>query len=332
MNYVTNKNMELISNGEDYLLKDRLDGSFIKFTKDELKVYEKFSNANTTEGLNEFENAIFSVFREMRVILAEGEEFKKQKEKFSLFNIRLKEWDTENLLNKISGLNTIIFNKFVQYIATSAILLSGILMISLYKNGVDFFDLHFYEISSGQEIFIIYALSILTLAIHEFSHALTMIQYGFKMKNMGVKLYFFQILVYCDLSELYETNKKSEKIKVYMAGTIAQIVISAVAIIIFSILFYGFGLRFDFILMFSIMNLLGAALNIVPFVKFDGYWILTTILNQYNLDKRALSEVIGLFKFDRKRNFKLVAFGVVSLFFKVYLVASTVYLCGELMH
>ena len=41
---------------------------------------------------------------------------------------------------------------------------------------------------------------------------MTMLHYNYNVKKIGFKLYFLQLLVYCDLSELYITENKKEKI------------------------------------------------------------------------------------------------------------------------
>ena len=85
-------------------------------------------------------------------------------------------------------------------------------------------------------------------------------------------------------------------------------------------------------MIFAILNLIGGLLNIIPFVKFDGYWLLTTILGIYNLDSKALKEVKNVFKREQKVDNGLLFFGIASIIFKAYLVFGTINIIHGFVH
>jgi len=142
------------------------------------------------------------------------------------------------------------------------------------------------------ELIILYVLSLLGLIIHEAAHAITCKKYYGEVKNVGIMLFYLQFSMFTDVSGIYMMNGKLKKILILGAGVISQWVVSSIAIIVFV-----FGLKtgysMDFLLYFAIVNTALSLLNLVPFVKFDGYWILTVILGTYNLREYSFEYLIS---------------------------------------
>ena len=98
---------------------------------------------------------------------------------------------------------------------------------------------------------------------------------------------------------------------------------SSVAIILYNILLIGFNNRIDVLIVYAMINFGIAIFNTIPFVKFDGYWILSTIFNSYNLDAKAQAEVKRFFKREDGIKSSLVLFGMISILVKGILLLET---------
>ena len=329
MKYIVRDDIEVFKQSDCYMLKDD-NGNFVRIKEKEYQVYKLFESERSREGLNEIELTILDALINVGIINEVGK-VAVEKKKFNIFNIKLIEFNIDSILNKIKVLNKFIFSRGFKIASLITVILSILSVFYLVNNGVELFNVKTYSLHCLNEVIILYIAIISSIAIHELSHAMTMLHYNYNVKKIGFKLYFLQLLVYCDLSELYITENKKEKINIYSAGVISQIIITAVALCIYTgILIIG-NINIAVLLIFAILNFMGAILNIVPLVKFDGYWILTTILGIYNLDSKSFAEFKNIF-LGRKFNKSLVSFAILSLAFKMYLVYSTVFIVQEYFH
>lgn len=332
MNFIVNKNLNVYKQQKGYVLKDTVNNRFMKFNENEYKVFEKFNEIKTTDNLSDEEIIIFDALREANIILEEGQVIKEDKEKFSLLNFKIIEWNTEFILDKIKWINNIIFNKIFKLIFALLIIGSVISIFFISKKNINVFSKEFYTTNSILEMVIVYLLMLITTGIHELSHALTMLHYNLEMKAIGIKLYFLQLLIYCDLSNLYIIEDKRKKINTYLAGIVSQIFFTSLAICTYTLFLIGLNIRMDFIMIFAVLNFIGGILNVMPLVKFDGYWVLTTILGIYNLDSKALKQLKNVFKREEKVTKGLLLFGIASIIFKAYLVFGTIDIVHGLVH
>ena len=239
------------------------------------------------------------------------------------FNFKVKEINPDKLLNKISAVNKIIFTKQFKCIYIFTILIALFSLHFIKNEGIDIFSLGFYTKQDLSKMFFVYLGVIITIGIHELAHALTLVHYNMKVSKIGLKFYFLQLIAYCDLSELYLIDDKKKKIATYSAGILSQIFCSSVAIILYNILLIGFNNRIDVLIVYAMINFGIAIFNTIPFVKFDGYWILSTIFNSYNLDAKAQAEVKRFFKREDGIKSSLVLFGMISILVKGILLLET---------
>lgn len=120
-------------------------------------------------------------------------------------------------------------------------------------------------------------------------------------------------------------NNKKDKFKALFAGIFSQWVLSAASIIIYILMNRVFHQDMVFLLAFSIINLMISIYNLIPFIKLDGYWIISLFLNMQNLYQKSLLYLFSKLRFIKKeyeseeRVNVLLCYGIVASIFYVLL-------------
>ncbi len=139
---------------------------------------------------------------------------------------------------------------------------------------------------------LVYAASVLLLGFaHEFSHALVAKSRGANVPAIGIMLFYFQPAFYADVSGIALLNNRAHRIETLLAGIQAN---NALVTFFFLLFFLAHGTALAPLLTLPIaLNAFVIIWNLVPFVEFDGYYILTEWFGELNLgvnSKRFLLE------------------------------------------
>jgi molybdopterin/thiamine biosynthesis adenylyltransferase/Zn-dependent protease len=137
------------------------------------------------------------------------------------------------------------------------------------------------------QILALIGLVFLATAVHEFGHALVCTLYGAPVRSMGIMLYYFQPAAYADVTDSWRLKNKWHRAAISAAGVYVQALVVAVTAAILLVLRIH-GKRSDLLLLYCGINLATMIFNLLPFVKLDGYWILSSILGIPNLRDRAM--------------------------------------------
>ena len=123
-------------------------------------------------------------------------------------------------------------------------------------------------------------------AIHEFGHALTTTHFGCRVPSMGVAFMLGTPVLYTDVSDSWRLGDKWQRLKIVFAGVLAEMVVASIAILLWPALTDGFFKSFCFSVATTSI-VLSLAVNLNPFMRFDGYFALSDYLNIPNLQPRA---------------------------------------------
>ncbi len=122
--------------------------------------------------------------------------------------------------------------------------------------------------------------------IHELAHAVTCKHFGGRCHEIGVLLLAIIPCLYCDVTDVWQLSSKWQRIAVSAAGMIVELAIAAVALI-------GWwhtqpGLLHVWCLSVVIVCSVGTLLvNANPLLRYDGYYILSDLVEVPNLAGRA---------------------------------------------
>ena len=186
--------------------------------------------------------------------------------------------------------------------------------------------------------------SLISLALlkigHEFSHAFVCTALGQPVRQMGVAMVLAWPVLYTDTTDAWRLPPR-DRLKIDAAGLVFESVIAVVALFLWGLTDEG--------LAHSILYYLAATalastvlINLNPFMRYDGYYILSDLLGVENLQQRAFQRIKYLL---RKRVFGWVEndadqlsprekriflwYGIGAMAYRVFLTAV---ICALLLH
>jgi multidrug efflux pump subunit AcrA (membrane-fusion protein) len=150
-------------------------------------------------------------------------------------------------------------------------------------------DLSFADVPIGPwDIVLAFLLFFVANFIHEMGHGLACKYYGGPVHEIGIFLQFhIQPLPYCDTSSSYLFEKKRHKLLVQMAGTVGSVMVSAVLVAFLAVVPRSVPIYPALLLAFGLNTSFAVLANVIPFIKFDGYYALADALEIPNLRERS---------------------------------------------
>tara|TARA_R110000850_G_scaffold131791_9_gene252768 strand:- start:1234 stop:3387 length:2154 start_codon:yes stop_codon:yes gene_type:complete len=132
----------------------------------------------------------------------------------------------------------------------------------------------------------LYGAMIVIKGLHEYAHGYFCRKYGGEVPQMGIMLLLMNPLPFVDASSSWAFRQKSRRILVAAAGMIMEVFLASVAAIIWANTAEGLAhtVAYNAIIIASVGTLL---FNLNPLLRFDGYHILSDILEVPNLQQRA---------------------------------------------
>ena len=123
-------------------------------------------------------------------------------------------------------------------------------------------------------------------ALHEVGHALTATRYGVRVAHMGVALLVMFPMLYTDTSESWKLTRARERLAIASAGIVTELGIAGLATLAWSLTPDG-GVRNALFFLATTSWVLTLLVNASPFMRFDGYFIISDILDFPNLHERS---------------------------------------------
>jgi putative peptide zinc metalloprotease protein len=126
----------------------------------------------------------------------------------------------------------------------------------------------------------------ISILIHEAGHAFTTKHFGREVPRVGVGWYWFGPIAYVDTSDMW-LEGRWPRIAVSLAGPYTNLVVGGVAAL-------AAWFSPDLVLaaalwQFALVSYVGLLLNLNPLMEFDGYYVLSDLLEKPNLRPRALA-------------------------------------------
>jgi len=137
--------------------------------------------------------------------------------------------------------------------------------------------------------FVLYVLCLVLVKVcHELGHAYTAARYGCRVPTMGMAMVVMVPMLYSDTSDAWKLKSRHKRVAIGAAGMIVECSLAALAIFAWN--FLGDGVVRSFVFIMATTSLLtGLGINLSPFMRFDGYYVLADWLGIPNLHDRAFA-------------------------------------------
>ena len=186
------------------------------------------------------------------------------------------------------------------------------------------------------------------IALHEFSHGLALVHYGGSPGEIGTGLLYFGPFFYIDAVDVWAL-KRRQRIKVYMAGNIATLMVGTGIVLVNSLWSFSPPVS-HFLLMTGFFCFYMTLWNMIPTFDSDGYFALADSLNIPNLRHDSVDQIKNLVRtiFRRpqtreaqkvqkalttKKKVTLVLYALLAAGFFIYMVYQTsvitIYMSGD---
>jgi putative peptide zinc metalloprotease protein len=124
--------------------------------------------------------------------------------------------------------------------------------------------------------------------IHELGHAYTATRFGARVPTMGVSLMVLMPMLYTDTTGAWRLRSRKERLMIDCAGVSAELMVASLSTLIWVILPDG-AIRSVFFVLATSSWVMSLAINLNPFMRFDGYYVLSDLLGVPNLQPRAFA-------------------------------------------
>ncbi|NTV03229.1 MAG: hypothetical protein HGB04_10715 [Chlorobiaceae bacterium] len=199
---------------------------------------------------------------------------------FMFFRVPL--FDPEPLLQKFSRLIAMIVSP-----AGFAVWLAVVLWaLKLVAEHADTAFSKAQGVLSPDNIFLLYLALIMVKAIHEFGHAAVCHRYGGEVHTMGAMFMMLTPLPYVDATSSWSFRSRWHRALVGGAGMLAEIFVAALAAFYWAASGEGLlhALAYNIMFVASVSTVI---FNVNPLLRFDGYYILSDLIDIPNLHQRA---------------------------------------------
>jgi len=124
--------------------------------------------------------------------------------------------------------------------------------------------------------------------LHEVGHGIVAKRYGCKVPTMGVAFLVMWPMAYTDTNEVWKLTRRDQRLKVAAAGITTELLIAVWALLAWLWLPQGWPKSMAFLLATTTW-VSTVLINISPFMRFDGYFLLSDYLQMPNLHSRAFA-------------------------------------------
>ncbi|SED50892.1 efflux RND transporter periplasmic adaptor subunit [Pseudomonas migulae] len=123
---------------------------------------------------------------------------------------------------------------------------------------------------------------------HEFGHAFMAKRAGCRVQSMGVAFMVMLPMFYTDVSDAWRGNDRRARLLIGAGGVLAELLLASIALLAWSLLPDGPARTAAFMLA-SATWMTTLVINLNPFMRFDGYFLLSDFWEVDNLQGRAFA-------------------------------------------
>ena len=124
--------------------------------------------------------------------------------------------------------------------------------------------------------------------LHELGHAYTATRFGCRVPAMGVSFLVMMPVLYTDTTGAWRLTSRRQRLLIDMAGVSVEMMVAAIATLAWVFLPDG-SLRSAAFILSSSSWVMSLGVNLNPFMRYDGYYVLSDWLGVPNLQSRAFA-------------------------------------------
>jgi putative peptide zinc metalloprotease protein len=301
----TDTNFVIIYNDNFYSVSE-LFYNIINEFKDNRHDKNKFIDDHNISS-NDYDEIIDVVSEKINTIIV------KEKSKKSYINLAVKILPEKAVIS-ISKYLDIFFRKaFFTFFFPFVILVTVSLSVLInYK----YTEHTIFEISLYDTIFI-YAVTLVIMMFHELGHSSASSHFNIKPKEIGFGFYIFFPVLYSNVTRIWKLHK-NDRVIVNLGGIYFQGIINCIFIVY--ILLNKEYTHFTYLLLLIMKtNIFVMAYSLFPFIRNDGYWVISDYFNIPNLNKKSYSYIVELIKRKEPINYSLMVYSIGQYLFVFYL-------------
>lgn len=176
---------------------------------------------------------------------------------------------------------------FSRFALTTIILVSTIGLYMTSRQWDEFWStfLHFFSIKG----FIAYGFALVGIKVlHELGHAYSAVRHKCRVPTMGVAFMVLFPLLYTDVTDAWRLKRRRDRLQIDSAGIAVELIIAGLATFAWAFLPDG-PMRSVAFFLATTSWILSLAVNLNPFMRFDGYHLLADALGVHNLQSRGFA-------------------------------------------
>lgn len=131
------------------------------------------------------------------------------------------------------------------------------------------------------------AVVVVVNAVHELAHGAVLARFGGQPHRMGAMLFYCAPAMFCDVTDLWRLRTRGQRVLVALAGVICQLA-AAGLLAVGSALCDGDTARL--LGLSALMTAFTGVLNLLPFIRLDGYIALMAWVNIPNLRDKSMAD------------------------------------------
>ncbi|MBV8031019.1 MAG: HlyD family efflux transporter periplasmic adaptor subunit [Betaproteobacteria bacterium] len=191
-------------------------------------------------------------------------------------------WRPDNFLARTVGITDLFFTP------SFGVLLAALLCTDLYLLSREWYS---FTDALGRMLnphaFVFYAIAVtFSKIVHEFGHAYAARRYGVRVPTMGVAFLVMWPFLYTDTGETWKLGDHRKQLVIACAGMAAELTLAVFSTLLWALAPEG-GAKNVFFVLASTTWIMTLAVNASPFMRFDGYFVLSDLLDFPNLHERG---------------------------------------------
>lgn len=195
-------------------------------------------------------------------------------------------FDPDDILNKLKPYANMLFSKVGMAVW---LVLVGLAIKTAVDNAGALMD-QSQGVLAPSNLFLLYAGLVLIKVLHEFGHGMACKVYGGEVHTMGIMLMIFTPIPYVDATASWAFRERRKRILVGAGGMIFELFVAAIATFVWANTQPGplNALAYNLMFVASVSTLL---FNANPLLRYDGYYILSDLLDIPNMYQRSTQQL-----------------------------------------